>query len=112
MVVFSPCSDPFISLTDGTETLMISTDPHPDQNVRIDPPISESSVLSTESTDAQGISTHSVQPAEIRLFSIKRGFYTSLDPFIDALSCPLIIVATDVSRISALTHITLGHKYA
>jgi hypothetical protein len=54
---FSPSSSPIVSLTDGTETLMISTDPHADQNVEIEPLISESSVLSTESTDAQLIST-------------------------------------------------------
>jgi hypothetical protein len=47
---FSPCSNPIVSFTDSTETLMISTDPHPDQNLEIDPPISESGVLSTEST--------------------------------------------------------------
>jgi hypothetical protein len=37
---------------------------------------------------------------EIRLFSVKRGFYTSLGFFSDALSCPLVIIATDVSRMS------------
>jgi hypothetical protein len=85
---FSASSKPIVSLTDGTETLVISIDFHPDQNVEIDPSISESSVPSTESTEAQVISTHSVQPMEIRLFCVKKGLYASFDLFIDALSSP------------------------
>jgi hypothetical protein len=49
---------------------------------------------------------------EIRLFYVKRGIYASLDFFIDILSSTLIIVATDVSRISPLKRIVPGHKCA
>jgi hypothetical protein len=45
---------------------------------------------------------------EIRLFSVKTGLYTSLNVFIDALPSPLLIVATEVSRISALKLIVPG----
>jgi hypothetical protein len=71
---FPPSSEPIMPLTDGAETLMISTDPHPDQNAEMDPRISKSSVPSTESTDAQLISTRSVQPVEIHPFLSRRDF--------------------------------------
>jgi hypothetical protein len=51
---------------------------------------------------------HAVQPVEIRLFTIKTGLGSSLDLFIDALSSPLLIMATRVSQISDLTGIMLG----
>jgi hypothetical protein len=85
---FSPSSNLIASLTDDTDAPPISTDPHRDQNIEMDPPIAKSSVLSTESTDAHLISTHSVQPVEMFLFSVRRGHYASLDLVIDALSSP------------------------
>jgi hypothetical protein len=91
---------------------MISEDPHLQLGVENERPISESSVLPPERTDAQQISTHSVQPAEIRQFSAKRARYASLDLFIDVSCSPFIIAATGVSRILALKRIVPGHKYA
>jgi hypothetical protein len=44
-----------------------------------------------------------VQSVEKRLFTDKTGFYSSLDLFVDALSSPVLIVATGVSHISDLT---------
>jgi hypothetical protein len=69
-------------------------------------------VLSTESTDAQPISTHPVQPVEIRLFTVKSGLYAALDSFVVAVSSALLIVGADFSRISALSRILPGHQYA
>jgi hypothetical protein len=121
---------------DGTEDETISTD-----SMEMDPYISQSCVLSmettdaqdlfnlcvcfrsclgkthnrpdpwVESTDAQPISTHPVQPVEIRLFIVKSGLYAALDSLADALLSALVIVAVDFSRISALTRILPGHQY-
>jgi hypothetical protein len=99
-----------VFLTDGRHIHIISADPHFQQNVEDERPMSESSVLSTEGTDAQQNFTHSVQPVEIRLFSVKMGLCASLDLFIDALSYPLIIAATDVSRIAELNRIVRSTK--
>jgi hypothetical protein len=74
-----------------------------------DPRISQSCVLSPESTDAQPISTHPVPPVEIRLFPVKSGLYVALDSFVDPLSSALLIVAVDFSRVSALNRILPGH---
>jgi hypothetical protein len=69
-----PMSKSIVSSADGTEGQTISTD-----SMKMDPHISQSYVLSTESADAQPISTHPVQPVEIRLFIVTSGLYTALD---------------------------------
>jgi hypothetical protein len=79
--------------------------------MEMDPHISQSCVLSTESTDAQPISTHPVQPVEINLFTVKGELYVALGSFVDTLSSALLIVAVDFSRISALNRILPGHQY-
>jgi hypothetical protein len=79
----TPTSDPTVSVPDGRQSQIISTDPWPDQNVEIDPTISQSCMLSTGSTDAQQIFTHSVQPVQIRLFSVNSRLYVPFDFFID-----------------------------
>jgi hypothetical protein len=101
-----PMSKAIVSSADGTEDQTISTD-----LMEIDPHISQSCVLSTESTDARLISTHPVQPVEIRLFTVKSGLYAELNSFVDALSSTLFIVAVDFSRIWALNRILPGHQY-
>jgi hypothetical protein len=98
-------SKSIMSSADGTEDQTISTD-----SMEMYPHISQSCVLSTENTDAQPISTPPVQPAEIRLFTVKNGLYTALDPFVNALSSALLIVVVDFSRISALNRILPGHQ--
>jgi hypothetical protein len=101
-----PIPKSIVSSAGGTEDETISTD-----SMEMDPYISQSRVLSMESTGAQPISTHPVQPVEIRLFAVKSGLYAALDSFVDALSSSLLIVAVDISRISALNHILPGHQY-
>jgi hypothetical protein len=101
-----PMSKSIVSSAYSTEDQTISTD-----LMEIDPHISQSCVLSTESTDAQPISTHPVQPVEIYLFTVKSGLYAVLDSSVDALSSALLIVAVDFSRISALNRILPGHQY-
>jgi hypothetical protein len=99
-----PMSKSIVSSADGIEDQTISTD-----SMEMDPHISQSCVLSTESTDAQPISTHPVQSVETNLFTVKSGLYAALDSFVDALSSALFIVAVGLSRISALNHILPGH---
>jgi hypothetical protein len=101
-----PLSKLIVSSADGTEYQTISTG-----SMEIDPHISQSCVLSTEKTDAQPISTHPVQPVEIRLLPVKSGLYAALDSFVDALSSALLIVAVDFSRSSALNRILPSHQY-
>jgi hypothetical protein len=101
-----PISKSIASSADGTEDQITSTD-----SKEIDPHISQSDLLSTKSTDAQPISTHPVQPVEIRLFSVKSELYTALDSYVDALSPALLIVAVAFPRISALNCILPGHQY-
>jgi hypothetical protein len=57
-------SKSIVSSADGTEDQTISTD-----SMETEPHISQSCVRSTEITDAQPISTHPVQPMEIRFKS-------------------------------------------
>jgi hypothetical protein len=83
---FSPSSNPIMSFTDDRQIHIIPADAHLQQGVENERPISESSVLSTESTDAHFISTHSVQAVKIRILSVKTGLHASLDLFIDALT--------------------------
>jgi hypothetical protein len=99
-----PISKLIMSSADGTEDQTISTD-----LMEIDPHISQSCVLSTESTDAQPISGHPVQSVEIRLFTVKSGLYAALDSFLDALSSAVLIAAVDFSQISALNRILPSH---
>jgi hypothetical protein len=101
-----PMSKSIVSSADDTEDQTNSID-----SMEFDPHICQSRVLSTESTDAQPISTHPVQPVEIRLFTIKSGLYAALDSFVDTLSSALPIVAVDFSRISALSRILPGHQH-
>jgi hypothetical protein len=91
---------------DGTQDQIISTG-----SMKMNPHISKPCVLSTESTDARPISTHPVQPREIRRFTVKNGLYAALDSFVDALSSAILIVAVDFSRISALNCILPDHQY-
>jgi hypothetical protein len=79
--------------------------------MEMDPHVSQSCVLSMESTDAQLISTHQVQPVKIRLFAVKNGLYAVPGSFVDALSSALLIFAVEFSRISALNRILPGHQY-
>jgi hypothetical protein len=76
-----PTSKSIVSSADGTENQAIVTD-----SMAMDPQISQSCVLSTESTDAQPISTHPVQLLEIRRFTVKSGLYAAPDSFVEALS--------------------------
>jgi hypothetical protein len=101
-----PMSKSIVSSADGTQNQNNSTD-----SMEMDPHISQSCVLSTESTDVQLISTHSVQPVKIRLFTVNSGLYAVLDTFIDALSSALLIIAVDFSRISVPYRILPGHQY-
>jgi hypothetical protein len=101
-----PMSKSIVSSADGTEDQTISTD-----SMEMDFHISQSCVLSTESTDAQHISIQPVQPVKIRLFTVKSGLYTALDSFVNALSSALLIVAVDFSRISVLNSILPRHQY-
>jgi hypothetical protein len=63
-----PMSKSIVSAADGTEDQTISTD-----SMEMDPQISQSCILSTESADAQSIYTYAVQPVEIHLFIVKSG---------------------------------------
>jgi hypothetical protein len=99
-------SKSIVSSADDTEDQTISID-----SMKIDPHISQSRVLSTESTDAHPISTHPVQPVEIRLLTVKNGLYAALDSFVDALSPALLIVAVKFSPISALNRSPPDHQY-
>jgi hypothetical protein len=101
-----PISKSIVSSAHGTEDQTLSTD-----SMEMDPHISQSCVLSTESTYAQPISTHPVQPTEIRLFTVKSRLYAALDSFVDTSSSPLLIVAVDFSRISAICRILPDHQY-
>jgi hypothetical protein len=103
---YHPMPKSVVSSADGTEDQTISTD-----SMEMNPHISQSRVIYTESIDAQPISTHPVQPVEICLFTAKSGLYAALDSFVDALSSALLIVAVDFSRISALNRIQPGHQY-
>jgi hypothetical protein len=95
-----PMSKSNVSSADGTEDQTVSTD-----SMEMDPHISQSCVLSTESTDVQPISTHPVQPVEIRLFTVKSGLYAALNSFVNALSSALLIAVGAFSGISPLNHI-------
>jgi hypothetical protein len=99
-------SKSIVSSTDGTEDQTTSTD-----SMEMDRHIYQSCVPSPESTDAQPISTHPVQPVEIRLFAVKSGLDATFGSFLDALSSALLIVAVDFSRISALNRILPGQQY-
>jgi hypothetical protein len=101
-----PMSKSIVSSADDTEDQIIFID-----WMEMDLHISQSCMLSTESIDAQPISTHPVQPVEIRLFPVKGGLCAGLDSFVDASSSTLLIVAVDFSRISALNRILPGHQY-
>jgi hypothetical protein len=81
-----PVSKSIVSSEDQT----ISTD-----SMEMDLHISQSFVPSTESTGAQPISKHPVQPVEIHLFTVKSGLEAALHSFVDALSSALLIVAVD-----------------
>jgi hypothetical protein len=87
-----PMSKSIVSFADGTEDQTISID-----SMGMDPHISQSCVLSTESTDTRPISTHPLQPVEIRRSTVKSGLYAALDSFVDALSSALLIIAVDFS---------------
>jgi hypothetical protein len=100
-------SKSIVSSADGTEDQTISTD-----LTEVDPYVSQSFVLSTESTDTQPISTHPVQPVDIRLFTVKSGLYSAIDSFVDALSSAIFMIAFNFSRISALNRILPRHQYA
>jgi hypothetical protein len=101
-----PMSISIVISADGTEDQTISPD-----SMEMDRYISKSCVLSTESKDAQPISSHPVQAVEIRLFTVKSGLYAALESFVNAFSSALLIVALDFSRISGLNHILRGHQY-
>jgi hypothetical protein len=102
-----PMSKSIVSSAVGTEDQTISTD-----SMKIDPQISWSCVLSTESTDGQPISTGSVQLVEIRLFTVKNGLYPALGSFVDGLSSTFLIVAVEFPRISVPNRILPRHQYA
>jgi hypothetical protein len=76
-----PMSKSIVPSADGTEDQTISAD-----SMEMDLHISQSCVLSTESTDAQLIPTHPVQPVEICLFNVKSGLCATPDSFVDVLS--------------------------
>jgi hypothetical protein len=101
-----PMSKSIVSSADGTEHQIIWTD-----SMEMCPYISQSCVLSTESTDTQPISTHLVKPMEIRLFTVKSGLYAAFDSFVEALSSALLVIAVDFSRTSTLNRILPGHQY-
>jgi hypothetical protein len=102
-----PMSKSIVSSANGTEDQTISTD-----SMEMKPHLSQSCLLSTESTDTQPISTHPVQTVEIRLFTVKSGLYSALDSSVNTLSSALLIVAVDFSRISVFNRSLPDHQYA